>query len=77
MAPPRLRAGVRLKYDGARSRWMLLAPERGYVLNESALAIVRRIDGRSSIDEIGAALGHADDVGAFVGALAQARLVDR
>lgn len=75
MAPPRLRAGVRLTHDRARDRWLLLAPERGFVLNGSALAIVQRLDGRTSVDEIAAALGHADDVAAFVRALVEKRLV--
>jgi hypothetical protein len=58
-----------------RERWLLLAPERGFVLNGSALEIVRRIDGRTSVEEIGAALGQPDDVAAFVRALEEARLV--
>jgi hypothetical protein len=53
----------------------LLAPERGFVLNETALAIVRRLDGRTSVDDIAAALGHAGDVDAFVRALVDKRLV--
>jgi pyrroloquinoline quinone biosynthesis protein D len=73
---PRLRSSVRLRHDRVRDRWMLLAPERGFVLSGSALAIVERIDGCATVDEIAAALGHGDDVAAFVRALVERRLVE-
>jgi pyrroloquinoline quinone biosynthesis protein D len=73
---PRLRSSVRLRHDRVRDRWMLLAPERGFVLNPSALAIVQRIDGAATVDEIAAALGHADDVATFVRTLVERRLVE-
>jgi pyrroloquinoline quinone biosynthesis protein D len=77
-ARPRLSRAVRLKHDRARQRWMLLAPERGFVLNPSALAIVRRLDGTIALGELAVALApdDADDVVAFVRALGQRRLVE-
>lgn len=43
---PRLAPHVRLQEDGRRDRWVLQAPERIFVLDEIALAVVRRFDGR-------------------------------
>jgi coenzyme PQQ biosynthesis protein PqqD len=45
-ATPALAAGVRLTHDRRRDRWVLQAPERVIVLDETALAVVRRLDGR-------------------------------
>jgi len=78
-AVPRLAGFVRLERDHARERWVLQAPERVLVLDESGRAIVERCDGRTSVEEIVAALaakyqappgviGH--DVCAFLGVLA-------
>ena len=39
----RLQQGVRLRRDAVRDRWILLAPERGYVLNHAGAAVVRAI----------------------------------
>ena len=43
---------MRLQYDGARERWVLQAPERVLVLDDSGKAIVERFDGVTSVDEI-------------------------
>ncbi len=48
---PRFAPHVRLRYDALRSRWVVQAPERLLVLDDVALAILQRCDGRS-IDEI-------------------------
>lgn len=53
---PRLTRGVRLRFDRHASQTMILAPERGYVLNESAAEVATRCDGRRSIAEIVAAI---------------------
>lgn len=37
----RLAPGVMLRHDRARDEWMLLAPERVLVLDDTALAVVR------------------------------------
>jgi pyrroloquinoline quinone biosynthesis protein D len=44
MTAPRLKPGVKLRDDPARGT-ILLAPERFLTLDETAFAIVRRIDG--------------------------------
>lgn len=46
---PRLAPGVRLHFDETRQAWMLLAPERVLMLDETALDIVRRCDGGTQI----------------------------
>ena len=55
-AAPRLARGVRLSWDQARERWALLAPERVFVPDEIALAVLRRCDGATSIAEMSRAL---------------------
>jgi pyrroloquinoline quinone biosynthesis protein D len=55
-ARPRLTRAVRLRHDRVRDRWMLLGPERGFVLSGSALAIVRLCDGTRTLGEIAGAL---------------------
>jgi pyrroloquinoline quinone biosynthesis protein D len=42
---PKLAAGVRLKFDRVGGVWLLLAPERGLILNEAAHAVLERCDG--------------------------------
>ena len=49
---PRLPTGVRLKFDEPRDQWVVLAPERMYVLDQVALAIVRLCDGVATVDGI-------------------------
>ena len=55
---PRLAQGVRLKFDAARDGWVVLAPERIIVPEETALEILRKCDGERSlaaiIDELAA-----------------------
>jgi pyrroloquinoline quinone biosynthesis protein D len=49
---PRLRPGVRLRYDGRTGGYLLLSPERGLLLNESAAAIARRCDGTRRVNDV-------------------------
>lgn len=49
---PAFPRGVRLKHDEARSQWVILAPERMFVLDDIALAIMRRIDGETAVSAI-------------------------
>ena len=51
-AVPEFAAGVRLKYDEVRSCWVLLAPERVLVPDETALEILQRCDGRANLGSI-------------------------
>ncbi len=49
---PRLTGFVRLQHDSVRERWVLQAPERVLVLDESGRDIVERCDGRVSVGAI-------------------------
>jgi pyrroloquinoline quinone biosynthesis protein D len=49
---PRLPRGVRLRYDEVRSEWMLLAPERILKPDGIALEILKRCDGKTTLDAI-------------------------
>jgi pyrroloquinoline quinone biosynthesis protein D len=59
---PKLARSVRLRHDHARERWMVLAPERIFTPNASAVAILRLCDGKRSVEEIARTL--AADYGA-------------
>lgn len=52
---PSLPKHVRLRQD-ARRGWVMLAPERVLMPDEIAVEILLRCDGRSTVDEIAAAL---------------------
>jgi len=73
---PRLAAHVRLRFDKQREQWVLLAPERIFVLDEIALAIVERCRGSATLGDIVDDLARAfeaprDQVLADVGTLLQ------
>jgi pyrroloquinoline quinone biosynthesis protein D len=51
-AVPRFAPGVRLKYDEARTCWVVLAPERVLMPDETALEILRRCDGQANLATI-------------------------
>jgi pyrroloquinoline quinone biosynthesis protein D len=53
---PKLPAGVRLHFDGRRDRWVILAPERLFVLDAIALEILRRCDGNTKVGDVAADL---------------------
>ncbi len=46
---PHLPRGVRLKFDKPREQWVILAPERMFVLDEISLAIIRCCDGKVTV----------------------------
>jgi len=52
----KLRIVGRMHHDAVRDRWMLLAPERGLVLSDTARAIVELCDGTRDESEIISAL---------------------
>jgi len=60
---PRLAAHMRLRQDRARGQWTIQAPERSFVLDDIAHAIVSRCDGVASVAAI-----VADLCAAFPGA---------
>ena len=49
---PRLAPGVRLKYDEARACWVVLAPERVLMPDETALEVLQRLDGQKTVDAL-------------------------
>lgn len=49
---PALPRHVKLRHDEARDRWVMLAPERVLVPDETALEIVRLCDGAVSVAQI-------------------------
>ena len=57
------RRGVRLKYDEARDRWVVLAPERVLMPDETALEVLQRLDGEKTVDALVGELVTAYDRG--------------
>lgn len=49
---PRLAPHMRLRFDKAREIWAIQAPERTFVLDEIAQAIVSRCDGAAQVEAI-------------------------
>lgn len=49
---PRLPRHVKLRHDRTRDRWVILAPERVLVPDETAVAVLSRLDGRASVSAI-------------------------
>ncbi|MCX7372608.1 MAG: pyrroloquinoline quinone biosynthesis peptide chaperone PqqD [Alphaproteobacteria bacterium] len=52
MTAPRFAPGTRLHHDRARDRWVVMAPERMFVPDETALEVLRLIDGARDADAI-------------------------
>jgi pyrroloquinoline quinone biosynthesis protein D len=50
---PRLPRGVRLREDKIRHRWVLLAPERIFEVDEIGVEILKRCDGRGLEEMLG------------------------
>jgi pyrroloquinoline quinone biosynthesis protein D len=46
---PRFLPHMKLKFDEKRQRWMVLAPERLFLPDDTALEILRRCDGMATI----------------------------
>ncbi|MCW5657721.1 MAG: pyrroloquinoline quinone biosynthesis peptide chaperone PqqD [Burkholderiaceae bacterium] len=53
---PAVATMLRLQFEPAHDRWLLLSPQGTVQLNAPAAEILRRCDGRRSIDEIVAEL---------------------
>lgn len=51
-AIPRLARGMKLREDTTRNQWVMLAPERMFVPDETALEVLRLVDGVRSLDAI-------------------------
>ncbi len=83
---PKLAKKARLRFDRHSGKHMIVYPERGLALNDSAAAIARRCDGTRSVAEIAVELAREasaepssveHDVLAFVEMLAQKGLLER
>ncbi len=53
---PRLSPGHKFRLDAVRGSWVLLGPERVFVPDEHAAAVLRLVDGTRDIDAIVAEL---------------------
>jgi pyrroloquinoline quinone biosynthesis protein D len=82
---PRLPRGVRLRHDRARDRWVLLAPERIFELDEIGVEILKRCDGQTTLSDLADGLAEAfgadpqevkADVEAFLSDFAGKRVLD-
>ena len=51
-AVPRFAPGMRLRHDAARDRWTVMGPELMYLPDETALEVLRLVDGARSVDAI-------------------------
>ena len=49
---PRFAPGVRLHHDKARARWVVMAPERMFIPDETALEVLHLVDGARDLDAI-------------------------
>ena len=49
---PAFNRGFRLRYDEVRSAWVVLAPERLFLLDEPAVEILKLVDGTRTVPEI-------------------------
>jgi pyrroloquinoline quinone biosynthesis protein D len=51
-AIPAFAAGVKFRFDSAREAWILLAPERLFLPDETAVAILQLVDGTRGMGAI-------------------------
>jgi len=49
---PRLARGMKLREDATRGQWVVLGPERMFVPDETALAVLRLLDGTRSLADM-------------------------
>ena len=73
---PRLPRHVKLRFDPARDRWIVLAPERVLMPDEIALEILKRCDGATRVSAIVESLAEsfeasAEEIGEDVAELLQ------
>jgi pyrroloquinoline quinone biosynthesis protein D len=48
-AVPRFRRGIRFRLDPVRDCWVLLAPEKLFLPDETAVEILKLVDGRRTV----------------------------
>ncbi len=49
---PRLPKHIKLRHDEGRGRWLILAPERVFNPDETAVAVLKLCDGNTSVSKI-------------------------
>jgi len=49
---PAFNRGFRLRHDPVRSAWVVLAPERLFLLDEPAVEVLKLVDGARSVPDI-------------------------
>ncbi|MBL8846655.1 MAG: pyrroloquinoline quinone biosynthesis peptide chaperone PqqD [Hyphomicrobium zavarzinii] len=47
---------IKLRHDPGRGRWIILAPERVFNPDDTAVEVLKRLDGQRSVSEIAEAL---------------------
>jgi len=55
-AVPRLGVGMKLRFDQVRGAWVVLGPERLFLLDDHAVEVMQLVDGTRSVGAIAAAL---------------------
>ncbi|HJU31292.1 MAG TPA: pyrroloquinoline quinone biosynthesis peptide chaperone PqqD [Hyphomicrobiaceae bacterium] len=58
---PRLPRHIKMRHDGTRGRWLILAPERVFTPDAVAVAVLKLCDGSRSVEAIAAELARAYD----------------
>jgi pyrroloquinoline quinone biosynthesis protein D len=53
---PSLPRHIKLRHDPARGRWLILAPERVFEPDDTAVAVLRLCDGQASVTDVCEAL---------------------
>jgi pyrroloquinoline quinone biosynthesis protein D len=53
---PELPRHIKMRHDAGRDRWIILAPERVFNPDETAVAVLKLCDGQRSVNEIAAIL---------------------
>ncbi len=53
---PRLPRHIKLRHDEGRGRWVILAPERVFTPDDTAVAVLQKCDGERSVEDIARAL---------------------
>ena len=51
-AVPTFNRGFRLRHDPVRNAWVVLAPERLFLLDETGVEVLKLVDGVRSVPEI-------------------------
>jgi pyrroloquinoline quinone biosynthesis protein D len=51
-AIPAFRRGVKFRFDAVRDAWVLLAPEKLFMPDETAVEILKLVDGTRPVDAI-------------------------